>query len=99
MRDRDKALGLRRERKGLPVALAMLEELVLVRLQQLERDSLGLVDAVLVAEASEVFEVAHPSRDGRIGVVMDAEPQEVLLGLGLDWCHGHAPFPDGRYEG
>jgi hypothetical protein len=95
--DRDKALRLGGEGERLAVSLAVFEQLVLVALQELERDRLRPVDSVLLAELGEVGEVVPPAGDRRLGVVVDTHPEKVLGHVGCDRRHDRAlPFRDRR---
>ena len=93
--DRDQALCLSGDREGLAVSLAMLEQPPLVALQKLERNCVGRVDTVLLAEAGEVAETATPAANRRRRVVVYTHPEQVLLNVGLDRGHGRSSFPTG----
>jgi hypothetical protein len=90
--DRDQSLYLRGDRQRLAVPLAVLEQPPLVAVQELERDGARLVNAVLLAEAGEVTEIATPAEDRRARVVVDAHPKQVLLDVGSDRGHRRSSF-------
>lgn len=92
--DRDESLYLRGDGERLPALLAVLEQLPLVALQELERDRICRVDPVLLAEAAEVAEIATPAADRRVGVVVNTHPEQVLVDIDLDRRHGRGSFPE-----
>lgn len=91
---RDESLHLRGDGERLPTLLAVLEQLPLVALQEFEGDCSCFVDPALQAEAAEVAEIATPAADRRVGVVVHTHPEQVLLDIRFDRCHGRGSFPE-----
>jgi hypothetical protein len=68
MANRNEPLCLRGEGERLSVSLAVLEQVLLVPLQKLERDFARVLDAMPVAETDESAEVLSPAVDRRLRV-------------------------------
>jgi hypothetical protein len=87
MANRNEPLCLRGEGERSSVSLAVLEQVLLVALQKLERDFARVLDAMPVAETDESAEVLSPAVDRRLRVVVNAHPEQVLGCVGFDRRH------------
>jgi hypothetical protein len=93
--DRDESLYLRGDGQWLAIPLPVLEQPLLIFLHEVKRDPCWLFDPVLLAEDAEVAEIAAPTEDRRVGVVVYTHPEQVLLDVGFEWRHRRSSFPEG----